>query len=161
MIPFGSTLSDSCHERGTPAAITKICSMNSRFIYRHWLTTLLLATLLHLLYTVLFDRPTTQHSGWLEWYPFMFLFGFIYSIPTLAVYISAFFLLKKLGTEPLLAKAWLIGIAVAGIFITQLLLFNSRPEKEFLFPFLAASVAAGLFFKIEKRLPSANAEVKN
>ena len=81
-----------------------------------WVLTILIAPI-----TLMIFRLITNGGGvlsWVETLPVFYIMGFIYSIPTLAIFILVFELLKKKSIPDIFLKVLLSIFGVIGIFLT-------------------------------------------
>jgi len=91
--------------------------MNKSYPIKHWVTTLALGPLLPVLYGIIFTKDD-QVFGDLETYPLFIMFGLLFSLPVLFIYVFTFrFLIKKIDSA-ILIKTILNIVVIAGVFIT-------------------------------------------
>ena len=92
--------------------------MRTYYPFAHWLLTVLLSPLISTtLYCIVYQSPF-KLAHFLEVYPAIISFIFIFSIPTFLCYLVLFFLLKKNQLSILVAKLCLNATAITGILIT-------------------------------------------
>ncbi|MBO9562141.1 MAG: hypothetical protein J7621_05175 [Niastella sp.] len=123
--------------------------MKQGYLFKHWLTTLLLAPLMPSVYEFIFVPISGEIIELVDLYPVVFFYSLFFSLPTLIVYYIVFRLLNKGHVHPLLAKAILIGMSIAGICTTLLILGRGRLTETLILSFSVASIVAGCIFSIK------------
>lgn len=121
--------------------------MDQNYLIKHWLTTLILAPFLLWLYEIIFSPISGLVVGLFEVYPITFIFSFLFSLPTVIVYLLIFKLLIKQNINPALSKIILISLTVIGITSTILIIGGSLSWR-LIFAFSLSSIIAGSIFKI-------------
>jgi len=123
--------------------------MNQNYIFKHWLSTLVLAPFLPSVYELIFNPVSSQIVGLVEIYPVTLVFSFFFSLPTLLIYYFVFIFLQKKKTSLLLAKFILIALTIIGIIVT-LLLFGGSLVPTLLFAYSLACILSGCLIKIKQ-----------
>ena len=121
--------------------------MNRSYPYKHWLTTLVIAPFIPAIFSLFFKMDDGLVFSLLEVYPISFLFSLFFSLPTVAVYYLVFYLLSKRIINLTFVKILLIGIAVIGITITQLIIKGSL-SFTIIYAYSIAAIISGLFWKL-------------
>lgn len=122
-----------------------------RIIYPfvHWLLTVLLSPLIStLLFCMVYQSPLNI-AHFLEVYPAIISFIFIFSTPTFLCYLVLFFLLKKYELPILVAKLCLNATAITGILITWFYLDGGFGYHQLAGTIISA-ILIGFLLKLEK-----------
>lgn len=123
--------------------------MRILYPFAHWLLTVLLSPLISTtLYCIVYQSPF-KLAHFLEVYPAIISFIFIFSIPTFLCYLVLFFLLKKYPLPILVAKLCLNATAIIGILITWFYvdLFSGYHQ---LAGIIISAILIGFLLKLEK-----------
>lgn len=123
--------------------------MRILYPFAHWLLTVLLSPLISTtLYCIVYQSPF-KLAHFLEVYPAIISFIFIFSIPTFLCYLVLFFLLKKYPLPILVAKLCLNATAITGILITWFYvdLFSGYHQ---LAGIIISAILIGFLLKLEK-----------
>lgn len=81
-----------------------------------WVLTILSTPITWMIYRLI--SKGGRVLSWIETLPVFYIVGFIYSIPTLAIFILVFELLKKKSISDIFLKVLLSTFGVTGIFLT-------------------------------------------
>lgn len=127
--------------------------MKRSYPYTHWLSTLIVAPFVPTFANLIYQTKNDLVVSLLDVYPVTFLFSLFYSVPTFVVYYIAFYFLSRSHPQIILAKIILIGIAVLGITITQLLIKGSM-SFTIVYSFSIAAIICGLLWKLDDKKSS-------
>ncbi len=87
--------------------------MKSSYPFKHWLASILLGPVLWILSGLLYHGAPV--GGILNMLYLCLMYGLVFSLPMLAIYLPLFWLLSKLKLPPLLIKLLLSGIVITGM----------------------------------------------
>ena len=122
--------------------------MQWSYLFKHWFATLLIAPFLCDLF--FYINPTNYNIGGLTGvYHIVFIFSFIASIPTYAIYALAFYFLKRENISLIFSKRILLIISMLGVLITFSTGFSTLSIPATL-AYILTSLITGIFFKLEK-----------
>ncbi|MBX9892681.1 MAG: hypothetical protein K2Y12_10210 [Chitinophagaceae bacterium] len=123
--------------------------MRTFYPFAHWLLTVLLSPLIsEALFCLVYQSPF-KLAIFIEVYPAIISFIFIFSIPTFLCYFVLFFLLKKNQLPILVAKLCLNATAITGILITWFYLDGGFGYHQ-LAGTIISTVLIGFLLKLEK-----------
>ena len=128
--------------------------MNRNYLFKHWLTTLILAPFMAAFYEFLTNTTKGQINGLLEGYATIFIFSFFFSLPTFLIYYFVFSFLIKQNTNPSLTKVILISLTVIGIAATIFIIGGSM-TRPLIYFFSISAVIAGILFRITNKMDTA------
>ncbi len=120
--------------------------MEWSYILKHWGGTLLLPAVFLTIYAGIESKDIIDN---LFLFPYFLIIAAIYSLPTLLVYILAFYLLNRYKVDLRLAKLILIIITVVGICVTSYLISKTM-SLEFVITYCVSTTLCGVFFKFKK-----------
>jgi hypothetical protein len=129
--------------------------MKQNYLFKHWLSTLVLAPFLASVYELIFKPISGQIVGLLEVYPIVLLFSILFSLPTLLVYFFVFRVLIKQGINPLLTKFILIALTITGIATTVLLIGGSL-SATLIFAYSLTTIITGCIIRIKNKADKEN-----
>jgi hypothetical protein len=117
----------------------------------HWLITLLLAPLTSQLIDNMFGKNPHRVVGLLELYPITLIFSVVLSLPTLCVYLIAFYFLSKTKTASILIKLILIAISVTGIFVT-IMIIAGMMTTDVIVAYSVTAIIVGIVLRMNLRV---------
>ena len=123
-------------------------TMNQNYLFKHWLSTLVLAPFLPSVYGLIFKPISGQIVGLLEVYPITLIFSFLFSLPTLLVCFFVLRLLIKRDINPVLTKFILIVLTVIGI-ATTIFIIGGSLSATLIFAYSLASIITGCIIRIK------------
>lgn|SRR5690625_4407430 len=127
------------------------------FLFKHWISTLLIAPLLFFIYSFLAEDFSYISSYYEEYFLFVVL-GFYFSLPTYMVYAIAFYFLKKQNFSLKKTKTILLSIAFIGILLSFYVVFENsifQLEASLLILeicYLLTSLGTGFLFNLGEKL---------
>lgn len=117
------------------------------YILKNWFTILLIAPFLSDL--INYNDPNIDtYLNFLAFFPYTFIFGFIFSLPTYIVYVLVFNYLEKKNVKLIYAKTILICLTIIGIYIPFYFVFNNR-EPNACLSYILTSIFFGYFYNIK------------
>ena len=123
--------------------------MNHTYPFKHWIATLLMAPLFPLVYEKLFGPIIGSVMGWLELYPFAFIFSLFISIPTLIFYCVIFYFISKKNWNIFFVKGVLVSCTIIGVIVTFLIVGGKIAEPLAL-SYILAAIISGYLIKLNK-----------
>jgi hypothetical protein len=99
--------------------------MNSKYLFKVWISTILTAPLLFLLLTLISSEDSRLDSGACSFYIFSLLYGISFSAPTLVGSYILFFKLEKTVKSPLRLKTILLSLIFICMAVTIFILFGA------------------------------------
>lgn len=128
--------------------IRKLKSIHWKYLFFHWISTLLIAPFIVQLLMHLTRNNAHQIVGLIEVYPITLIFSLIFSFPTyLLLAITDYFCLKKEFAEKRIKKI-LIVFALSGIVITFLSIYKTR-DLEMMVGYFLTSLTTGIILKLK------------
>lgn len=119
--------------------------MQSSYAVLHWVLTILISPFTSYIQQVL-EYNSINGAGLLGLYPYLILFGFAFSIPTLLIYFFCFYFLAQSNISVLLSKLILISVAILGIIITISIVLEQL-DMDFILPYSITTLIVGLMLK--------------
>lgn len=120
--------------------------MNSIFLLRHWIFTLLLGTIIFSIINGYSANWSSRNfSDFFQLYPFMVIIGLLFSLPTYLLYIFITTVLKNKNIKIVHEKTILIIFVISGVFITTALI-NGTVWFDLAISYSLSSIIATFFF---------------
>jgi len=119
--------------------------MNYSYLIKHWLSTLIFAPFLWMIYVFFFENARAVRQLF-EIYPTIIIYSFVFSLPTLITYFFMYRYLISNNSNKYYAKSFLITWAVVGITLSYFVLFKHKIG--FLLSYSIATIISGLLCKI-------------
>ncbi|RKO69228.1 hypothetical protein D7322_23645 [Sphingobacterium puteale] len=121
--------------------------MGRSYIFKHWLSTILIAAIVLPVYGGLEDHAVLDVL-WLV--PYFLIGGALFSLPTLSTTLFALFLLARYKVNIKWLKPILISLTVIGICSTCYILSKTM-ALELVLSYCVIAVICGLVFQVEKK----------
>lgn len=122
--------------------------MRIEYALKHWLLTLIISPFTAILLAILIGKDANEAFLSLYLIHFFWFFGFVFSLPGLAIYLGIFYLLQKLSVPVTDSKAILIIATIACIIFS--FLFLETPALDLITAYSLTSAVAGLRLKLGK-----------
>ena len=120
--------------------------MNSIFLLRHWIFTLLLGTIIFSIINGYSANWSSRNfSDFFQLYPFMVIIGLLLSLPTYLLYIFITTVLKNKNIKIVHEKTILIIFVISGVFITTALI-NGTVWFDLAISYSLSTIIATFFF---------------
>ena len=120
--------------------------MNSIFLLRHWIFTLLLGTIIFSIINGYSANWSSRNfSDFFQLYPFMVIIGLLFSLPTYLLYIFTTTVLKNKNIKIVHEKTILIIFVISGVFITTALI-NGTVWFDLAISYSLSTIIATFFF---------------
>ena len=120
--------------------------MNSIFLLRHWIFTLLLGTIIFsIINGYIANWSSRNFSDFFQLYPFMVIIGLLLSLPTYLLYIFTTTVLKNKNIKIVHEKTILIIFVISGVFITTALI-NGTVWFDLAISYSLSTIIATFFF---------------
>jgi|GEM_PF-678394 len=132
--------------------------LTKTFVVAHWGLTILLAPFTSQVLQYAFTPNAHQIVGLLEVYPITLAFSIAFSLPTFLIYLTCFYFLSKKDTSPIIAKYLLIGIAVAGVYVTMTIIKGSM-SQDITIAYSLTALLVGLILKLKRKESGTDKEV--
>ena len=120
--------------------------MRWSYILKHWGTTILIAPIILSIFGG-FENQEVFNDIWV--FPWILIGGIVLSLPTLLVYILAFYLLNHYEINVKWVRAILISLTVIGICSTCYLLSKTL-SLGLVVSYSVIAVASGMLFRLQK-----------
>lgn len=101
-------------------------TMNSNYLLKVWLSTITVTPLLFILLTIMGIGDSSFNSGTAGFYLFSLLYGAIFSIPTLIIFLLLSFFLEDRIKNICRLKIYFLSISLICMIITIRILFGSN-----------------------------------
>ena len=133
--------------------------MRNSYAIWHWVLTILISPFTICIFQNIVMRKSIDASFLLlGLYPYLILFGFAFSIPTLLIYLCCFYFLARSNIPVLLFKLMLIAVAVVGIIITISVVLEQM-DLDSILPYSITALIVGLVLKSGTKKVSGQAPV--
>ena len=120
--------------------------MNSIFLLRHWIFTLLLGPIIFSIINGYSANWSSRNfSDFFQLYPFMVIIGLLFSLPTYLLYIFITTVLKNKNIKIVHEKTILIIFVISGVFITTALI-NGTVWFDLAISYSLSTIIATFFF---------------
>lgn len=120
--------------------------MNSIFLLRHWIFTLLLGPIIFSIINGYSANWSSRNfSDFFQLYPFMIIIGLLFSLPTYLLYIFITTVLKNKNIKIVHEKTILIIFVISGVFITTALI-NGTVWFDLAISYSLSTIIATFFF---------------
>lgn len=124
--------------------------MSLPYYIKHWFFTLAVSPVLVYLCQLVFRLPDHHLPNLFQAYPITFVMSVVFSFPTFIIYLVVFHLFKRKKVDTGMAKLILIGLTVAGIYITLSIVLPDAPVwKAFRKVYPATAIIVGLLFELK------------
>ena len=122
--------------------------MNSIFLLRHWIFTLLLGPIIFSIINGYSANWSSRNfSDFFQLYPLMVIMGLLFSLPTYLFYIFITTVLKNKNIKIAYEKTILIIFVISGVFITTALI-NGTVWLDLAISYSLSTIIATLFFTV-------------
>lgn len=121
--------------------------MDWKYLFKHWLTTLALGSLLLILLDGLFELDNLIDTIYLLL--FLIVCGFIYSLPTFCLYAVAAFVLNLNHINILWSKLILIVVAICGLLTTFYAISTEMLTSSYAIAYGTSCLLTGLLYKLK------------
>jgi hypothetical protein len=125
---------------------------SNTYPFKHWLSSLLLGSLIILISDLVKGNNTVDDA--LGVAMLFFMFGFLFSLPVLVVYLLLYYTLVHLISSSILIKIVLNLVTTIGIFITIRCVGGSMMTIDLALYYSVIAVICSLIFRIKKREPA-------
>lgn len=124
--------------------------MSLPYYIKHWFFTLAVSPVLVYLWQRLTTMPGDYVPIFFQVYPITVAMSVVFSFPTFIIYLVVFHLFKRKKVDTGMAKLILIGLTVAGIYITMRILLPEAPVwKAFRQVYPATAIIIGLLLELK------------
>src|SRR5690606_21845250 len=132
--------------------------LTKTFVVAHWGLTILLAPFTSQVLQDAFTPNAHQIVGLLEFYPITLACSIAFSLTTFLIYLTCFYFLSKKDTSPIIAKYLLIGISVAGVYVTMTIIKGSM-SQDITIAYSLTALLVGLILKLKRKESGTDKEV--